>query len=204
MFKYYAFFFIAMKYAVFIAFLLVFILFASGVSAIWENASSNPTRAVCGNNAVEFGEECDPAGKKCYTDDFQEGRCTPSCTCTIYKGMWCGDKIIDAGEDCELDRDCPLFNYCSKSCKCVPKIASANTSNVPKNITKSFVYSPEENKTEEDEEPETEIVESVVNESFFEAEDFTSSPGLKITSAVTHATEKIFGSLFKLIKRWFA
>ncbi len=135
-----------MKYPVFIAFLLILALLSSSVSAIWENATEYK-RAVCGNSVVEFGEACDPAGKKCYTADFQEGRCTASCTCTVYKGMWCGDKIIDTGEDCELDRDCPMFNYCSKSCKCVPKIVSANTSNVPKNITKSFVYAPEENKT---------------------------------------------------------
>jgi hypothetical protein len=193
-----------MKYPVFAAFLLTFILFSSSVSALWENASES-TRAVCGNNAVEFGEECDPAGKRCYTRDFIEGRCTSSCTCTVFAGIFCGDRIVDTGEDCELDRDCPMFNYCSTSCKCVPKVVSANTSNVPKNITKSFVYAPEENRTEgNDEENETEIIDTVVNESFFEAEDFTSSPGIKITAAITHATEKIFGSLFGLIKRWFA
>jgi len=193
-----------MKYIVCIAFLLAVILLASSVSAAWENLSGQ-NRAVCGNNVVEFGENCDPAGKKCYTDDFQEGRCTPSCTCTVYKGMWCGDRIIDTGEDCEADRDCPLFNYCSKSCKCVPKIVSANTSNVPKNITKSFVYAPESNKTEEEnEENETEFIDTVVNESFFEAERFDQSVGIKITSSVSHAAEKIFGSLFNLIKRWFA
>ncbi len=193
-----------MKYAVLSAFLLILILLASSVSALWEN-SSEPAQAVCGNNVVEFGEKCDPAGKKCYTDEFQEGRCTSSCTCTIFKGIWCGDGVIDSTEECEADKDCPVFNYCSKSCKCVPKVASANNSNVPKNITRSFVYAPEDNETEETGgEPETEVIESVVNESFFEAEDFTSSPGIKITAAVTHATEKIFGSLFNLIKRWFA
>lgn len=190
-----------MKYAVFSAFLLTFILLASSVSAIWENATEYE-QAVCGNSAVEFGEECDPAGKKCYTRDFQEGRCTPSCTCTIYKGIWCGDNVVDSTEECEADSDCPVFNYCSTSCKCVPKIVSANNSNVPKNITKSFVYAPGSNESEEV--PKTKIIETVVNESFFEAENFTSSPGIKITSAVTRATEKIFGSLFSLIKRWFA
>lgn len=192
-----------MKYALFAAFLLILILLASSVSAAWENLSGQ-TRAVCGNNAIEFGEECDPAGKKCYTTDFKEGKCTASCTCTIFKGIWCGDGIIDSTEDCEADKDCPVFNYCSQSCKCVSKVASANTSNVPKNITKSFVYAPEANKTEEDEESETEIIDTVVNESFFEAEQFNESAGIKITSAVSHAAEKIFGSLFRLIKRWFA
>ena len=191
-----------MKYPVFIAFLLILALLASGVSAIWDN-STEYKQSVCGNSVVEFGEKCDPPGKKCYTDDFQEGRCTASCTCTIYKGIWCGDGVKDSTEECETDNDCPIFNYCSKNCKCIPKITPANTSNVPKNITKSFVYAPEFNKSV-NESPKVKIIETVVNESFFEAECFNESIGIKITAAVTHATEKVFGSLFNLIKRWFA
>jgi hypothetical protein len=196
--------------------LLIIILLCSPVSALWNGTSS----AVCGNNAVEFGEECDSLGKECYTKSFQEGRCTSSCNCEVYTGPVCGNDFVDDDEDCEEDADCGLFEYCD-DCKCIAKVASAqdltdedDKNNVADEDTESNLSSDQKISDDIDSIDEeldeisagmndTEFEEFTVNESFFEAEKFNETLGIKITGAITKVTKKLFGSLFGLIKGWF-
>ncbi|MBN1645325.1 hypothetical protein JW851_04820 [Candidatus Woesearchaeota archaeon] len=177
---------------------LILIILSSFVSAEWNINYSND----CGNNAVEMGEQCDPPGKECYTEDYTQGKCTKDCTCEEYTGPSCGNSFVETGEDCETDNDCPVFYYCNANCRCIAKVAPSQ------NITEEII---EEENIDEKETPKTEpnntnvvYEEFIVNESFFEMEKFNESFGIKITGAITKATKSVFGGLFKLIKRWFA
>ena len=182
---------------------LVLIILCSSVFADWNMNYSN----TCGNNAVETGEDCDPPGKDCYTSSFLEGKCTKDCTCEEYTGPACGNGFLEQGEDCETDANCPLYHYCNANCRCIAKIADESNKtkvNISKDINyKNKITSSIPIEKKEPEKNNTVYKEFVINESYFEAEKFNESIGIKITGAVTKVTESVFGSLFKLIKRWF-
>lgn len=187
--------------------LLIMIILCSPVSALFNDSY----QAGCGNSAVETGEDCDPPGKKCYTKDFLEGKCTKDCTCTEYTGPACGNTFIETGEDCETDNDCPSFHYCNNNCRCIAKVIAASniTAKTAEEEAKTSAEEDEKKSFEELQKEAKEEIEKkyiyedfVVNESFFEMENFSESLGIKITGAVTKATESVFSSIWSLIKRW--
>jgi len=190
-----------------VIFVLVLIVLSCSAFAVFNDSY----QAVCGNNATEMGEDCDPPGKKCYTPDFLEGKCTQDCMCMEYSGPACHNGFLETGEDCEMNSDCPAFHYCNNNCKCIAKVADYNVSESYKEVEEnsSEEKSPENKSFEEiKEETDKKIKKKyyyenyTVNESFFEKEDFEGSAGIKITAAITNAVESVFSSIFDLVKRW--
>jgi hypothetical protein len=181
---------------------LILILLSSSVFADWNAAYNN----TCGNKAIEMGEDCDPPGKKCYMkDSYQEGTCDFECLCKDYIIPVCGNGYLEDDEKCEKDDDCPMFNYCNANCECISKIAPSE------NKTEEIIDETKENESNEliiekeldSKTNETIVYEDfIVNESYFERENFNESFGIKITGAVTHVTKSVFGSLWDLIKGW--
>ncbi|MBD3361872.1 hypothetical protein GF358_03715 [Candidatus Woesearchaeota archaeon] len=187
--------------------LLILILFCSFVSADFNGQYDT----ACGNSAIEMGEECDPPGKKCYTPDLLEGKCTAECMCREYTGPACGNTFIETGEDCESDSDCPALHYCNADCRCIAKIAAAEniTKETPekeieeeKEVIEQRSFEEIQKQVEEEIEKKYTVEEYVVNESYFKAEHFNESIGIKITGAVTKVAESLFGKLFDLIRGW--
>lgn len=83
----------------------VVLMVAMGIA--WTGCSPTAPPAVCGNGAVEAGEQCDPPdGDTCDTD------------CTIIEDTepMCGDSVIDPGEDC----DPPDGDACDTDCQTIP------------------------------------------------------------------------------------
>jgi hypothetical protein len=69
----------------------------------FDGCVANP---VCGNGVVEFNEECDNGAQN---SDTEPDACRTSC-----KRAYCGDKVIDIFEDCELPG---IFPDYAKTCK---------------------------------------------------------------------------------------
>lgn len=180
---------------------LLIILLASSVCADWNAAYNN----TCGNNAVEMGEDCDPPGKDCYTKSFLEGKCTKDCACKEYFGPSCGNSFVEDNEDCESDANCPMFYYCNANCRCIAKVAPEQNKTVEteEKSPENLITSSEPTIDTSDKKNNTVYKEFIINESYFEAEKFNESIGIKITGAITKVTKSLFGSLFDLIKRWF-
>ncbi len=183
---------------------LILILLCSSVSADWNAVYNN----TCGNKAIEMGEDCDPPGKKCYVpDSYQDGTCDVDCICQEYILAVCGNGYLEDDEKCEKDDDCPMFNYCNANCECIPKIAS-ETNKTEETIEKEMNNTKTKEiviKKELDSKVNETVVvyeEFVINESYFERENFNESLGIKITGAVTKVTTSLFGSLWNLIKGW--
>jgi len=186
-------------------FVLVLVMLSCSAFALFNDSY----QAACGNNATEMGEDCDPPGKKCYTADFLEGKCTQDCMCMEYTGPACHNGFLETGEDCEMDSDCPAFHYCNNDCRCIAKLADYNVSNIEE--LEEIEEEVSENRSFEEIKKETDkkikqkyyYENYTVNESFFEKEDFENAPGIKITAAVTNAVESLFSNIFDLFKRWF-
>ncbi len=71
-------------------------------------------RAVCGNNLLENGEQCESGA------DCGAGFACDSCKCVARPVQpVCGNNLIEPGEDCEKNVDCAQGNVCS-GCYCVP------------------------------------------------------------------------------------
>jgi hypothetical protein len=71
---------------------------------------SFPCDVVCGDGAVDPGEDCDPPGSLC-ADEVRT--CTPDCTCPEPS---CGDGILDPGEQCDPGSPlsiCPCLDDCT-------------------------------------------------------------------------------------------
>lgn len=77
--------------------------------------------AKCGDRIITSPEYCDPAGSFCADPYFgRAGVCAADCmTCTFVPPAQCGNKLLEKGEDCEANADCPLGFGCS-ACKCYP------------------------------------------------------------------------------------
>ena len=92
---------------------------SAGATTNWAKKQHNnrhlkktPHAAVCGNNNVEAGEECDGTDvTNCATDEY----CN-DCTCSPR----CGNGIFDTGEECEDDNDCTANagDFCHTDCTC--------------------------------------------------------------------------------------
>ena len=65
---------------------------------------------VCGNNTVEYGEECDGSA-----DDACPGLCEGGCTCPA---PVCGNDVVESGEVCDGSDDSACPGECDGSCAC--------------------------------------------------------------------------------------
>ena len=65
-----------------------------GLGACGDDATDEPKAlAKCGNGTIEGAEQCDDGAAN---SDSQPGACRTSC-----KRAWCGDGVLDTGEDCD-------------------------------------------------------------------------------------------------------
>ncbi|MFN2425232.1 MAG: trypsin-like serine protease [Candidatus Binatia bacterium] len=63
---------------------------------------------VCGNNIVEFGEEC---------DGTSDAACAALCTACSCPAPVCGNNLVEAGEECDGSQDSACPGECT-SCSC--------------------------------------------------------------------------------------
>ena len=72
---------------------------------------------VCGNDIVEFGEECDGT-----SDAACDGLCT-ACSCPA---PVCGNDNVEAGEECDGSSDAACPGQCQGDCSCLQPCTSGN------------------------------------------------------------------------------
>jgi cysteine-rich repeat protein len=88
------------------------------VFANTQTASTSVTLSICGNNVVDFGEDCDVTGETgVYSQTIVGRQCTAHCTW----GPYCGDGILQSssGEQCD-DGNNTNGDFCSAICKIEP------------------------------------------------------------------------------------
>jgi hypothetical protein len=72
----------------------------------------------CGDGLITKPEYCDPSGSPCADQFRRSGICAADCmTCTFTPPAVCGNRLLDAGEDCEATADCMSGFFCD-GCKC--------------------------------------------------------------------------------------
>lgn len=70
--------------------------------------------SLCGNGALNAGEECDSSSKGCKLGES----CTSSCKC---KNL-CGNGELENGEQCDGSKhQCAKDHECNSKCQCIPK-----------------------------------------------------------------------------------
>lgn len=73
---------------------------------------------VCGDTFIIKPEYCDPPGSLCADPYFKRsGICSPDCLNCILP--MCGNNLLEQGEECESNADCPQYSTCN-GCKCQP------------------------------------------------------------------------------------
>lgn len=65
---------------------------------------------VCGNNLVEYGEQCDGS-----SDSACDGLCLGGCTCPA---PVCGNDVVESGEQCDGASDSACPGECQGDCSC--------------------------------------------------------------------------------------
>ncbi len=74
----------------------------------------------CGDALITKPEYCDPSGSPCADQFRRPGICAADCmTCEFKPPAVCGNRLLDAGEDCEAIADCMSGSFCD-GCKCKP------------------------------------------------------------------------------------
>jgi hypothetical protein len=149
------------------------------------NTASNTTTSInCGDKKVELGEKCDPPGKNCYTDAFQEGICDFSCSCdsSMTRDMFNRLNQTLTEEKEEETNDSSIITFTVNDTKDdTTKIISKNST---PQITGALVLDPIDDLIKKAKEP---------------PKDFSDSFGIKITSAVTTAVMSIWNLIMNLI-----
>jgi len=105
---------------------ILIILAISFASVTNEFTGATKDVSVCGNNDTELAEECDLndsiscglCPKDSHGDrdpDCLANSCNPDCTC---KQSYCGNHILERGEQCEMGNDTACPNLCRFDCTC--------------------------------------------------------------------------------------
>jgi hypothetical protein len=96
----------------------VYITFNPALKKPQTQAPAGPPK--CGDVLVTKPEYCDPSGSPCADQFRRPGICAADCmTCTFTPPAVCGNRLLDAGEDCEATADCMSGSFCD-GCKCKP------------------------------------------------------------------------------------
>lgn len=77
---------------------------SSGGCAIEGICRIDPSKIICTNNILEYGEVCSPASSSCTTTTGAPGTCSSdcgSCNPTPTQPVTCGNGRIDTGEECD-------------------------------------------------------------------------------------------------------
>jgi len=73
--------------------------------------------AVCGNNVIEFGEEC---------DGTSDGECDGLCSGCQCPAPICGNSVVEAGEECDAGSDAACPGLCDGGCSCPAACSSGD------------------------------------------------------------------------------
>ena len=134
----------------------------------------------CGDKKVNFGEDCDPPGKECYTKGFLKGVCDFTCVCDssltpdLFKKL---NATLNEDEE-EKEIEDTKITFTVNETKEEIKI-----NKTPK-ITGAAASDPLNQLIEEAKEP---------------PEDFSDSFGIKITSAITDVVMKVWDLIMGII-----
>lgn len=87
--------------------------------ALPEVPPADAQTAICGDHVRQAGEDCDPPGVRCGSEDGEPLFCTEDCFCDF---DYCGNQGIGPNEQCDppSSRCAPPFDdlVCDQSCQC--------------------------------------------------------------------------------------
>jgi len=92
-------------------------------STTTSTVTTSTVPAVCGNDLVEDGEDCEPSESFCrggcneWTGVCVDFMCMANCRCPKPA---CGDWLVDPGEECDPPGSACDGGTCSDSCGCAP------------------------------------------------------------------------------------
>ncbi|MBW3001901.1 hypothetical protein KY338_01930 [Candidatus Woesearchaeota archaeon] len=151
-----------------------------------NNQTNTTTTPVnCGDNKVEFGEECDPPGKNCYTKAATKGVCDFNCACDpaltpeLFKSL---NRTLNQEKDTEVTSSVnfEIENITQETV--VEEVKEVK--NTTPAITGGITIDP---------------INDLIKEAKQPGEDFSDSFGIKITSAITKAVMGVWNILMNLI-----
>jgi len=151
------------------------------------NQTNTTKRPVnCGDKKVEFGEECDPPGKDCYTKALTKGVCDFNCICDpsltpeLFKSL---NRSINKVNDSNEVTASVTFE--ANDTGAVPFVEDVKEiKNTTSGITGGVSIDP---------------VTDLIKEAKKPTEDFSDSIGIKITSAITSAVMSVWNMLMNVI-----
>ncbi len=147
------------------------------------NTTTNQTNTTtipinCGDKKVEFGEECDPPGKECYTKALTKGVCDFNCGCDpamtpeLFRNL---NKSLNKKEEENTTTASVNFN--------VTETKTVKENKTPA-ITGGIIINP---------------IDDLIKEAKQPSENFGDSVGIKITSAITKAVMRVWNIIMNVI-----
>ncbi|MDD5074617.1 MAG: DUF4215 domain-containing protein [Candidatus Peribacteraceae bacterium] len=102
-------------------------------------SSSSVQSAVCGNDLLEIGEQCERS------TPCSSGLCTAACICApfsssesssssaiaVTSAFSCGNQLLEPGEQCEAGSPCSEGFFCNNLCQCSPLPVLSSISSLP-------------------------------------------------------------------------
>lgn len=156
------------------------------------SGQSNASRPVnCGDKKVEFGEECDPPGKDCYTKAMTKGICDFSCECdasltpALFKKLnQSMNQEEQASSEITAAVTFDIQNTTEEGTGAVQEVKAERKNRTTAGITGGAVTDP---------------LDDLLDEARSPAPDFDDSVGIKITRAITGVVMSVWNVFSSLL-----